>query len=111
MLSFNSKSLVCSTSGSAICDENLLMHFSSDVVVYLFVDFTSIGMILSSHINKIKFKSNKLIKKDEINNLKKDSIVKTDVIYKILQNQILYKIGSVDKEKIEYYKKSFLKNN
>ena len=34
-------------------------------------------------------------------------IVKTDVVYKILNEQILFKIGKVDSEKIEEYKKSF----
>jgi len=36
-----------------------------------------------------------------------DSIVKTDVVYRILNNQILFKIGIVDIDKIEEYKKSF----
>ena len=42
--------------------------------------------------------------------LHKDSIVKTDVIYKILNEQIIFKIGKVDEEKIEEYKKSFNEN-
>ena len=42
---FASTSLVCSTIGSVICDGNFCIHFSSDVVEYLFVDFTSIGQI------------------------------------------------------------------
>ena len=37
----------------------------------------------------------------------KDSIVKTDVIYKISNEQILFKIGEVDMDKVEEYKKSF----
>lgn len=40
-----STSLVCRTIGSVICDENFCIHFSRDVVEYLFVDFTSIGQI------------------------------------------------------------------
>lgn len=73
-----------------------------------------IGMILSSQINKIKFKSNKLIKKDDKNNLNKDSIIKTDTVYKLNDKQILFKVGEIEKDKIEEYKKSFydtLKNN
>ena len=66
-----------------------------------------IGMILSSQINKIKFKSNKLIKKDSKNNLNKDSIVKTDTVYKLSDKQILFKVGEIEKDKIEEYKKSF----
>ena len=39
--------------------------------------------------------------------MNKDSIVKTDVVYKILNEQIIFKIGKVDYEKIEEYKKKF----
>ena len=65
------------------------------------------GMLISSNLNKLKFNSNKLLQKDNVNNLHKDSIVKTDVLYKILNEQILFSIGKVDDEKIEQYKKSF----
>lgn len=73
-----------------------------------------IGMILSSQINKMKFESNKLIKKDDKNNLNKDSIIKTDTIYKLSDKQILFKVGEIEKDKIEQYKNSFyesLKDN
>ena len=66
-----------------------------------------IGMILSSQVNKIRFKSNKLIKKDDRNNLNKDSIIKTDTVYKLSDKQILFKVGEIEKDKIEEYKKSF----
>lgn len=64
-------------------------------------------MIISSNLNKLKFKSNKLLEKDEINNLHKDSLVKTDIVYRILNEQIVFKVGIVSYEKIEEYKKSF----
>ena len=66
-----------------------------------------IGMILSSQINKIKYKSNKLIKKDNENNLDKDSIVKTDTLYKLYDKQILFKVGTIEIDKIEEYKQAF----
>lgn len=66
-----------------------------------------LGMLISSNLEKLKFSANKLLEKDNINNLHKDSIVKTDVLYKISNEQILFKIGKVDNEKIEEYKKSF----
>lgn len=66
-----------------------------------------IGMILSSQINKIKFKSNKIIKKDNENNLDKDSIIKTDTVYKLYDKQILFKVGTIEKDKIEEYKQAF----
>ena len=64
-------------------------------------------MLLSSQIDKVKFDSNKLIKKDNQNSLNKDSIVKTDVVYKLYDKQILFKIGKINKDKIEEYKQSF----
>lgn len=72
------------------------------------VPIENFGMLISSNLNKLKFDTNILLEKDNINNLQKDSIVKTDVIYKIATEQILFKIGTVDNEKIEEYKKSFL---
>jgi len=78
------------------------------------VPIENFGMLISSNLDKLKFKSNKLLEKDSLNNLHKDSMVKTDVIYKILNEQIIFKIGTVDYEKIEEYKKSFydsLQNN
>lgn len=71
------------------------------------VPIENFGMLVSSNLNKLKFKSNKILEKDGINNLHKDSLVKTDVIYKILNEQIIFKIGIVSYEKIEEYKKSF----
>lgn len=67
-------------------------------------------MLVSSNLNKLKFKSNKLLEKDAINNLHKDSLLKTDIIYKISNEQIIFKIGIVSYEKIEEYKKSFYDN-
>ena len=67
-------------------------------------------MLISSNLDKLKFNSNVLLEKDENNNLYKDSIVKTDVVYKILNEQIIFKIGKVDKEKIEEYKQSFYRH-
>lgn len=71
------------------------------------VPIENFGMLISSKLDKLKFPSNKLLEKDNTNNLKKDSIVKTDVVYKILNEQIIFKIGKVDIEKVEEYKKSF----
>lgn len=71
------------------------------------VPIENFGMLVSSNLNKLKFKSNKILKKDEINNLHKDSLAKTDIVYKILNEQIIFKIGIVSYEKIEEYKKSF----
>ena len=71
------------------------------------VPIENFGMLISSNLEKLKYSANMLLEKNNVNNLHKDSIVKTDVVYKILNEQILFKIGKVDNEKIEEYKKSF----
>lgn len=63
------------------------------------------AMLISSHLDKLKFNSNKLLLKDELNNLKRDSIVKTDVIYKIKSQNIIFKVGKVEKQVVEEYMK------
>ena len=75
------------------------------------VPIENFGMLISSKIDKAKFDANKLLKKDDRNNLKTDSIVKTDVVYRILNSQILFKIGNVDIDKIQEYKDSFYRFN
>ena len=52
--------------------------------------------------------------KDNKNNLEMDSIVKSDVLSKIENKEIVMKIGRVDDDKIEEYKETYLniiKNN
>lgn len=66
------------------------------------------GMLISSNLDKLKYKSNEFLEKNLQNHLNKDSIVKTDMLYKINENNILFKIGVVDEEKIEQYKKRYL---
>ena len=72
------------------------------------VTIENFGMLISSRLEKLKYNSNKFLEKTEENGLRADSIVKTDVIYKIKNEQILFKIGKVDMEKIEEYRKAFL---
>lgn len=55
----------------------------------LMIPIENFGMLISSNLDKLK---------------------KTDVIYKILPEQILFKIGKVDKKRIKEYKESFLSN-
>ena len=72
------------------------------------VPIENFGMLISLKIEKLKYKSNIELKKDNINNLDRDSIVKTDVLYKIHNDQILFKIGEVSTEKIEEYKRYYV---
>lgn len=74
------------------------------------VPIENFGMLISSQLDKLKYKTNRLIEKNKDNGLYKDSIVKTDVIYIIREEQILFKIGTVDRNKIEEYKDSFYNN-
>jgi len=71
------------------------------------VPIENFGMLISSKLYKLKYQGNKLIEKSKENGLNMDSIVKTDEIYRILNSQILFKIGKVDKDSIEEYKTEF----
>lgn len=73
----------------------------------LAVPLEYLGMLISSKIEKIKYKENKFLSSDNKNNLNVDSIVKTDVIYRIEEKNISCKIGKVDNDKIEEYKASY----
>ena len=66
------------------------------------------GMIISSQLQKAKYKTNAILIKDNNNHLKSDSIVKMDVIYRISNEQIRFKIGTVEMEKIEEYKEKYM---
>ena len=72
------------------------------------VPIENFGMLISSNLEKLKYKSNIFIQKNNKNGLKRDSIVKTDVVYKILDSQIVFKIGNVDEERISEYKEAYL---
>ena len=71
------------------------------------VPIENFGMIISSKIDKASYKQNIIFKKNNQNGLDKDSIVKTDEIYKIANTQILFKIGEVDNAKIKEYKEAY----
>ena len=75
----------------------------------LAVPIENFGMLISSNLEKLKYDANVLLEKDKQNGLNKDSIVKTDVIYKIDEDSILFKIGSVDKDKVDEYIKCYIK--
>lgn len=75
------------------------------------VPIENFGMLISSKIDKTRYEANKLLEKDEMNKLHCDSIVKTDVIYKILNEQIIFRVGKVDNKNIKEYKESFYRIN
>ena len=65
------------------------------------------GMIISSNIKKEKYKYNIKINKDKENNLYKNSIVKTDYIYKLNKNDILKKVGKIDSDMIKLFESKY----
>ena len=65
------------------------------------------GMIISSNIKKEKYKYNIKINKDKENNLYKNSIVKTDHIYKLNKNDILKKVGRIDSDMIKLFESKY----
>ena len=67
------------------------------------------AILISSHLEKLKFNSNKLLLKDELNHLKRNSIVKTDAIYKIKNENILFKVGIVERDVVDEYLKNLQK--
>ena len=69
------------------------------------------GMLISSKTHKVKYDTNELLEKDSSNKLHKDSIVKLDEVYRIKEEAISFKIGKVDDDKIEDYKKRYLEIN
>ena len=75
----------------------------------LIIPIEYLSMLISSNLDKLKYSGNKLLEKNSKNNLRKDSIVKTDVIYKINEKQILFKIGHVDMDQVIKYR-DFFKN-
>lgn len=61
-------------------------------------------MLISSNLNKLKYKDNIFLKKDNINNLDKNSIIKTDCLYKIKEEQISFYIGKISKNLLNKFK-------
>ena len=77
----------------------------------LLIPIEYLSMLISSKLDKLKYPANALLEKNENNKLKKDSIVKTDVIYNIRSSEILFKVGEVDLDRIKEFRKSFKKQN
>lgn len=65
--------------------------------------------LISSQLNKLKYDTNLFLAKDNQNKLKKDSILKLDSIYRVENNDILFKVGEVTQEKLNIYRDTFIK--
>ena len=66
-------------------------------------------LLISPQLDKLKYETNLFLAKDCKNNLKKDSVLKLDNIYRIENNDILFKIGEVTQEKLNVYRDIFIK--
>lgn len=67
------------------------------------IDINYFGFLLSSQIYKCTYPYNELIKSDNINHLKKDSIVKCDDLIEIKNTEIQFKIGEVSEKDLERF--------
>ena len=74
------------------------------------IDIDYFCMLISTKLDKLKYESNVLLKKDNMNNLNKDSIVKTDKTYLIEHNDIDFYIGKIDESLIDEFKRIYLKS-
>ena len=62
------------------------------------IDINYFGFLLSSHVEKATYPYNEKLDKNNINNLRQDSIVKCDDLIEISENDIRFKIGTVTED-------------
>lgn len=67
-------------------------------------------LLISSQLDKLKYDTNLFLAKDSKNKLKKDRILKLDNIYRIENEDILFKVGEVAQEKLNMYRDTFKTN-
>jgi len=67
------------------------------------IDINYFGFLLSSQLTKATYKYNEILNKNDLNNLRKDSIVKCDDLIMISENEIQFKIGEVTQEDLERF--------
>lgn len=67
------------------------------------IDINYFGFLLSSKTEKIKYKYNETLNKNDTNKLRKNSIVKCDDLIEIDENNIKFKIGEVSEEDLNRF--------
>lgn len=74
------------------------------------ISFNYFCMLISSKLDKEKYIDNIRLSKDDINNLSKNSIVKTDEIYSINHKEVSFMIGRVNLSLVKLYRNMYLNN-
>ena len=67
------------------------------------VDINYFGFLLSSKTAKAAYPYNERLDKNDINNLRENSIVKCDDLIEISETNIKFKIGTVEQEDLERF--------
>jgi hypothetical protein len=67
------------------------------------IDINYFGFLLSSHVEKATYPYNEKLDKNNINNLRQDSIVKCDDLIEISENDIRFKIGTVTEDDLNRF--------
>ena len=73
------------------------------------VDINYFGFLLSSNIKKSTYPYNETLLKDNINRLRKDSIVKCDDLIELSENEIQFKIGEVKQDDLDRFVDTYSK--
>ena len=72
------------------------------------VPMTYFAFLISSRLEKLKYKDNVFMKKTKFNGLDRDSIVKTDSVYEFENESIEFKIGRVEDGLVEKFMKYYM---
>jgi len=66
------------------------------------------GFLLTSNMEQKKYPYNKVLKRDEQNNLDKDSVVKCDDFIEISEPEIKFKVGSVEQKDLDRFLDTYM---
>ncbi len=73
------------------------------------IDINYFGFLISSQVQKLSYPYNEMLKKNNENNLYKDSIVKCDDLISITEEDIKFKIGEVTENELERFINAYAK--
>ena len=67
------------------------------------------GFLLTSNMEQKEYPYNKVLNKNEQNNLEKDSVVKCDDFIEISEVEIKFKVGSVEQKDLDRFLDTYMK--